>query len=169
LLFDLGVRKDVENLSPRIIARMKAGNWQVTVQKDVREQLEENGINGKEIEAIIWSHWHWDHTGDPSTFPSSTALIVRPGFTKAFTPAYPTNPNSPVLESDFEGRELREIEFSKGLKVGNFDAFDYFGDGSFYLFDSPWPCNWASMCTCTSNVFTRQLHPHGRRRMPPRG
>ena len=53
MLFDLGVRKDVENLAPRIIGRMKAGNWQVNVQKGVREQLEEHGINGKDIEAII--------------------------------------------------------------------------------------------------------------------
>ncbi len=137
LLFDLGVRKDFENLAPRIVERMKAGNWQVTVQKGVREQLEEHGVKGESIEAIIWSHWHWDHTGDPSTFPASTALLVGPGFKRAFTPAYPTNPDSPILESDFAGRELREIAFSQGLQIGSFDALDYFGDGSFYILDGP--------------------------------
>lgn len=48
------------------------------------------------------SHWHWDHIGDPSTFPSSTDLIVGPGFKEAFLPGYPTKPDSPVRESDFE-------------------------------------------------------------------
>jgi DNA repair photolyase len=46
LLFDLGVRKDYENLAPRITERIKAGNWKVTVQKGVRELLEEHGIKG---------------------------------------------------------------------------------------------------------------------------
>jgi glyoxylase-like metal-dependent hydrolase (beta-lactamase superfamily II) len=141
LLFDLGVRKDYENLAPRITERMKAGNWKVTVQKGVRELLEEHGIKGESIEAIIWSHWHFDHTGDPSTFPPSTALIVGPGFKRAFTPAYPTNPTCPILDSDFAGRELREVDFptglKTGLKIGPFDAVDYFGDASFYLLDSP--------------------------------
>jgi len=58
------------------------------------------------------SHWHWDHLGDPSTFPSTTDLIVGPGF--------------------------KELDFSKSpLKVGRFNAIDHFGDGSFYLLDSP--------------------------------
>jgi glyoxylase-like metal-dependent hydrolase (beta-lactamase superfamily II) len=37
------------------------------------------------------------------------------------------------------GRNLREIEFngSNNLKIGQFPAYDYFGDGSFYLLDSP--------------------------------
>jgi hypothetical protein len=36
------------------------------------------------------------------------------------------------------GREVREISFSESnLKVGAFPAVDYFGDGSFYLLDSP--------------------------------
>jgi glyoxylase-like metal-dependent hydrolase (beta-lactamase superfamily II) len=137
LLFDLGVRKDFENLAPRIVERIK--NWKVTVKMGVREQLEQHGVNGKDVEGIIWSHWHWDHTGDPSTFEKHTALIVGPGFKKAYTPGYPTKKDSPVLDSDFEGRELREISFEQnnGLKIGNFNAFDYFGDGSFYLLDSP--------------------------------
>jgi len=25
----------------------------------------------------VTSHWHWDHTGDPSTFPPKTELVVN--------------------------------------------------------------------------------------------
>jgi glyoxylase-like metal-dependent hydrolase (beta-lactamase superfamily II) len=137
LLFDLGVRKDTENFSPRIVSRITEGGWKVTVEKGVREQLEENGVKGENIEAIIWSHWHWDHTGDPSTFPSSTSLIVGPGFKKNFLPAFPKNQESPLKETDFQDREVREISFPGDLKIGRFNAFDHFGDGSFYLLDSP--------------------------------
>lgn len=137
LLFDLGVRKDWENLSPVTTSRIKAMKFTVRVQKGVRELLEEHGIDVKKIEGIIWSHWHWDHTGDPSTFEKSTALIVGPGFTENFTPGYPADQNGRILESDYEGRELREIAFDQDLKIGSFDAVDYFGDGSFYLLNSP--------------------------------
>lgn len=134
------MRKDPENLAPQILTPqiyefIKNGN--ITARQGVREQLEEHGVDGKDIEGIIWSHWHFDHIGDPSTFEKSTALIVGPGFKDAFTPGYPANVDSPIRESDYEGRELREITFSQGLKIGHFDAFDYFGDGSFYLLDSP--------------------------------
>lgn len=36
-----------------------------------------------------------------SRFPPTTELIVGAGFSQAFTPGYPTNPASPVLESDY--------------------------------------------------------------------
>jgi glyoxylase-like metal-dependent hydrolase (beta-lactamase superfamily II) len=83
-------------------------------------------------------------------------LIVGNGFKKAMLPGYPANPTSPIRESDYKyvssfcpyyyvyliyyrGRTLREIDFSgpNTLKIGRFPAFDYFGDGSFYLLDSP--------------------------------
>ena len=84
------------------------------------------------------SHFHFDHTGDPSTFPASTDLIVGPGFKQAFVPGYPANPEAPILEQNYEGRNLREITFEEGnLKIGKFRAMDYFGDGSFYLLDTP--------------------------------
>jgi len=45
-----------------------------------------------------------------------------------------------VLDSDWAGRELREIQFSSdddGLRIGRFKAHDWFADGSFYLLDTP--------------------------------
>ncbi|KAK0368150.1 metallo-beta-lactamase superfamily protein [Colletotrichum limetticola] len=138
VLFDLGVRKDFENLSPPIQNWMKESGTTCSVEKDVREILEEGGVKAGEIESIIWSHWHWDHIGDPSRFPTSTSLIVGPGFKDIIMPGYPTKPGSPVLDSDFAGRELRELSFAKStIKVGSFPAIDYFGDGSFYILDAP--------------------------------
>ena len=32
---------------------------------------------------------------------------------------------------------MQEIEFESAFKIGKFNAFDYFGDGSFYLLDVP--------------------------------
>lgn len=85
----------------------------------------------------IWSHAHFDHIGDLTTFPKSTELVVGREFKKNFLPAYPENEKSDIHSHDFEGRELREIDFDQGLKIGRFDAHDYFGDGSFYLLDTP--------------------------------
>lgn len=47
----------------------------------------------------IISHSHFDHHGDPNTFPDSTDLIVGPGFKANFVPSYPTKPDSGVDEN----------------------------------------------------------------------
>lgn len=47
------------------------------------------------------SHWHWDHIGDPSSFPHLTDLVVGPGFKEAMLPGAPANPESPIQESDY--------------------------------------------------------------------
>lgn len=53
-------------------------------------------------------------------------------------PGYPAREDSPILQSDYEGRSVREISFDDtGFILGNFRAMDFFGDGSFYLLDSP--------------------------------
>ena len=52
------------------------------------------------------SHAHWDHTGDPSTFPPSTTLIVGPGTKSTFFPGWPMCPEAPVLTSAFADGEV---------------------------------------------------------------
>ncbi|OQE31163.1 hypothetical protein PENFLA_c002G04697 [Penicillium flavigenum] len=139
LVFDLGIRKDYQNYAPTVANYIPTTNYDIQVSKNVIDILEENGIPGESINAVIWSHWHWDHIGDPSTFPSTTGLIVGSGFKDAMLPGYPANPKSPIRESDYSGRSLREIRFDGpgALRIGKFPAVDYFGDGSFYLLDSP--------------------------------
>ncbi|EME79359.1 uncharacterized protein MYCFIDRAFT_204792 [Pseudocercospora fijiensis CIRAD86] len=143
LLYDLGSRKDAINTTSPGWGLKKLREDGIIesfdVQKHVAEILAENGVDPKEFEGVIWSHWHFDHTGDMSTFPVSTKLIVGEGFKENFMPGYPIDPNAWTLESDFEGREVVEVPFSEsgGLNIGKFRAFDYFGDGSFYILDTP--------------------------------
>ena len=136
ILYDLGIRKDWTNLSPRVVAALQSNGWDITVEKNVSEILTENNVPLSSIEAIIWSHHHWDHTGDPSQFPPSTSLVVGPGFKSEFLPGYPSKATSSILESDYHARELIELAFTD-LKIGNFAAHDYFGDGSLFLLDAP--------------------------------
>ncbi|KAG9119975.1 hypothetical protein FRC07_004752 [Ceratobasidium sp. 392] len=138
LLFDLAVAKNWRNGPPAIANRIIQNNWQVTVQKDVSDILIEHGVPLESISTIIWSHYHWDHTGDPSLFPSTTSLTVGPGTIKSKLPGYPANPDAPILESAYKGRELVEVSLEDNpVCLGRFHAVDYFGDGSFYLLDSP--------------------------------
>ncbi|KAL4945771.1 hypothetical protein BDV06DRAFT_219015 [Aspergillus oleicola] len=140
LVFDLGIRKDYQNYSRKIAQYIPTTGYTIEVDKNVADILLDRGVDLGDVEGVIWSHWHWDHIGDPSTFPPSTDLIVGPGFKDAMLPGYPSNPDSPIRESDYNNRTLREISFTPGsqtLKIGLFPAYDYFGDGSFYLLDSP--------------------------------
>ncbi|KAL2831014.1 beta-lactamase-like protein [Aspergillus pseudoustus] len=137
LLFDLGVPGDWRTFAPVVTEKLEARGWDITVDKEVVDVLGDHGVAAHEISGIIWSHWHWDHLGDPSRFPPSTELIVGPGFKEQFLPGYPAKPDSPVRESDFSGRNLREIDFTTAIQVGQFRAVDYFSDGSFYILDTP--------------------------------
>lgn len=137
------MRPDWENLPPRIVSLVKA-TTNITPGSSVASVLDSNNssnpnIRSADITSVIWSHNHFDHTGDPSTFPASTELVVGPGVRDLSWPGWPTNQEAGVLDSDIFGRKVREISFSADnpLKIGSFDAFDFFGDGSFYLLDAP--------------------------------
>ncbi|KAJ6137346.1 hypothetical protein N7471_003832 [Penicillium samsonianum] len=144
VMFDLGTRTDYWNLAPAVqrIFGLNSVMTGVKVDKDVAQILVEGGVSLDTIgNSCIWTYYHYEHCGDMSPFPPSTSITVGAGFTKAgFLPGYPENPTSPVLASDFESRELIEVNFENGLEIGGFKAHDYFGDGSLYLLDSPGHC-----------------------------
>ncbi|OQV00217.1 hypothetical protein CLAIMM_05745 [Cladophialophora immunda] len=142
VLFDLGIRKDWQNMTPAIVKRIKECGYQPSSEKDVSEVLGEGGIDKDNINAVIWSHAHWDHTGDVSTFGPRTDLVVGRGFKDHFLGGDENSALGGISKSDYEGRNLREITFQEAgvVQIGQFSASDYFGDGSLYLLDTPGHC-----------------------------
>jgi glyoxylase-like metal-dependent hydrolase (beta-lactamase superfamily II) len=137
VLFDCGARKDFENFSPRIKERLNLNVKGLKIEKDVHDIVRDAGISLEQLDATIWSHWHWDHHGAPEKYSSKTDIVVGNGFKKNFMPGYPTSPDAIFLDANFENREVREISFTDDFRIGSFRAHDYFGDGSFYLLDTP--------------------------------
>ncbi|PCH06477.1 Hypothetical protein PENO1_001160 [Penicillium occitanis (nom. inval.)] len=138
VLFDLGGPADINLFPPQVADAVKQADAQVEGTKTVADVLVENGIELAQID-IKPSHGHWDHVGDITVFPSTTELVVGPGFKETFCPGYPTKPDVELPERYFEGRNVREIDFTsdKSSFFGAFRAVDFFGDGSFFLLDTP--------------------------------
>ncbi|EXJ68952.1 uncharacterized protein A1O5_07884 [Cladophialophora psammophila CBS 110553] len=54
VLFDLGIRKDWENLSPATVERFKKLGHKPSAEKNISEVLDEAGVGKQSINAVIW-------------------------------------------------------------------------------------------------------------------
>ncbi|KAJ7588121.1 beta-lactamase-like protein [Mycena floridula] len=134
-MFDLGLRKDFDNISP--FAR-SAGSFDGIIIQDIVTQLHNGNISLESIDTIFWSHSHLDHIGDMSLWPNSTKLFIGP---ETDTRTFPTFANASLQATDLEGHDVVKVNFSNStLAIGGFPTVDFFGDGSFYLLDVPGHC-----------------------------
>lgn len=143
LLFDLSLRRDWQSaFPPAFVKGVQKMGLEASVGKDIADLLLENCVDLADIDAVILSHHHFDHTGDLTKFPSSTNALVGPGYVKAFLPGWPANRKQYETTSDlYESRRTIELDFTpnnpKVLSLGGFMAHDYFSDGSFYILSTP--------------------------------
>ena len=54
LVWDLGIRKDYQNYSPKIAEYIPTTNYDIRVTKNVVDIIEEGGVKPSEVEAVIW-------------------------------------------------------------------------------------------------------------------
>ena len=101
-VFDLAVPFDpLNSYAPAVVEQILVAGFEATVDKHIADILKDGGVNPASINSVIWSHYHYDHIGDIRTFPFTTEIVVGPGFSKAYLPGYPTNPNSTLRDSYF--------------------------------------------------------------------
>lgn len=137
VLFDLGCRKDYWNLPTPTAQTIDLKVPGIRVKKDMADILIDGGVDIEAIEAAIISHHHYDHFGNPASFPESMKLVVGPGFSEHFLPGYPKAAASPAFGDAFEGRTVEELKFSDENLMLGFRACDYFHDGSLYILETP--------------------------------
>ncbi|CAK5278354.1 unnamed protein product [Mycena citricolor] len=136
IMFDLGMRNDTQNFAPSIASVFAANISKLEEPNgDITGMLEAGGIPLNTIDTVIWSHAHFDHIGDMSKFPNSTELVIG---AETNTDTYPQVPTASLKVEDLAGRTVTKIDFSKAnTTFSGLKAVDYFGDGSFYLLDTP--------------------------------
>ncbi|KAH8992211.1 hypothetical protein EDB92DRAFT_592608 [Lactarius akahatsu] len=142
VLFELGIMKAWKEKLPHLVSVVQSVGGTINVTEDVPDKLNAASVSLSSIDSAIWSHHHPVHTGDLTLFPTSTSLVVGPGFKShpLTYPGKPLSPNAETLHEVFEGREVIELDFGSSastLKIAGLRAIDWFDDGSFYLLEAP--------------------------------
>lgn len=58
VVWDLGIRKDYENYSPSVAEYLPTTKYDIRIDKDVHDTLQDHNIAGEDIEAVIWRYEH---------------------------------------------------------------------------------------------------------------
>jgi hypothetical protein len=60
VVFDLGIRRDLEGYTPLSQERIKTMGFAPVVNQTVAESLIKGGVSPDQVETVIVSHLHWD-------------------------------------------------------------------------------------------------------------
>ncbi|KAH9944688.1 Metallo-hydrolase/oxidoreductase [Amylocystis lapponica] len=137
-LFDLGIRRDWEELPPILISVFKQMPTDVLrVPQDVVQSLAKGGYEPSQITNICPSHVHFDHVGNPTLFTKATFLLGE-GNRAHINPGAPQDPNS-IYPNVFPAGDRTVFLSAEDWKpVGPFPrALDFYGDGSLYIVEAP--------------------------------
>ncbi|TFK28050.1 Metallo-hydrolase/oxidoreductase [Coprinopsis marcescibilis] len=136
-LFDMGLRKDLENYPPVIVEQLNSGLTPAKTPQDVVESLARGGLAPDDIDWVAISHLHWDHIGNTSLFEKSTFILAEES-KSLISPGYPDNPRSAYAANVPLPDQTNYLDAKAWTPIGPFPrGHDFYNDGSVYLIDSP--------------------------------
>ncbi|KAF1972733.1 hypothetical protein BU23DRAFT_467360 [Bimuria novae-zelandiae CBS 107.79] len=82
IVFDLGLRRDINKYAPAI-QKHTATRQPMTTDPDIVKSLARGCLTPEDIDYVLYSHAivaycrqiHWDHIGEPRDFPTSTFIV----------------------------------------------------------------------------------------------
>ena len=155
-IFDLGMRKDLENSTPAVIKNMLP-NFECSPESPA-DILKAHGTTEQQpsaVKAIIFSHLHFDHIGDfgKHDFPKaefwvgpSSCTSARPGYPadkdgSVFSDDLPSDGSRKIVEFEMPPRlisDKRKVAIEEASKKGNYGGIElhkppggWFGLGAF--------------------------------------
>ncbi|KAK1690032.1 beta-lactamase-like protein [Colletotrichum godetiae] len=113
ILFDLGLRRNIERYSTPIQSHTK-NRQPMTLLPDVRQSLIDGGFDAAAIDEVILSHVHWDHIGTPSDFPNAR-FRVGEGSLELLSKGMNGHMSHSNFQADlFDGLRVEEITSPRG-------------------------------------------------------
>ncbi|KAI9068340.1 Metallo-hydrolase/oxidoreductase [Trametes sanguinea] len=135
-VFDLGIRKDLENLPAGYLARIAKMGFRTEVPLDAADSLARGGLQPTDITHVCYSHIHFDHIGDARPYTRAT-FVVGEGARALVADGWPRNPDSLFAQDLLPEGRTRFLDPSDWPPLGPFPhAYDFYGDGSLYIVDA---------------------------------
>ena len=126
MMFDSGINDNVATM-PKGFQRGKDSPRYI-LRKPLRVQLEEIGVDPKQITHVAFSHTHGDHVGNGNLFSNATLYIQQAEYDIAFGP-------EAVSKWNFEVTSYDKLHANPMVRLNG--DHDIFGDGTVKLIATP--------------------------------
>ncbi|KAL2205506.1 Metallo-hydrolase/oxidoreductase [Sarocladium strictum] len=140
IIYDLGMRRDITSYPQRIQYQLDH-HYPLKVLPDVKQRLLDGGLSPDDIDQVILSHMHWDHTGTPSDFPNATISVGHGSLALLDGPPDERNAHNNFSKDLFHGLTTQEFpdpnHSSDWKAMGGRSILDVTGQGFIYVVDSP--------------------------------
>ncbi|GAB1316937.1 hypothetical protein MFIFM68171_07147 [Madurella fahalii] len=130
----LQIQRDFQEYAEKLMSkRFQIGGEIVTVEKELLGILRVGGVDPNKIDALVGKPHSLGRHENLASFPADGRSCRRTGIQYRYIPGWPT-----IRGTDVAGHKITALETDDfTLDIGSLDAYDYFGDGSFYLLDAP--------------------------------
>ncbi|RAR06491.1 glycoside hydrolase family 3 protein [Stemphylium lycopersici] len=141
VLWDLGLDDDRSCYTPWVNKFMLDYVNHVGPRQTIVQQLSDRGVAAEDVDTVLFSHAHFDHSRPISNvFPNAKAYF-GPGTRAACEPGHMKNPDlqwdGRFFDPDNATEDWGELN-GDWKPFGPFEkALDYFGDGSFWVLSAP--------------------------------